>query len=72
MATIDQRGPHQFPPEGGRRNGYRQRSLVERFFNKLNHFGQVATCFDKSARNFLAAAVLASTRLWMRTYESRA
>jgi len=50
---------------------YRQRNLVERFFNKLKHFRRIATRFDKSARNFLAAVMLASTRLWMRAYESR-
>jgi transposase len=46
---------------------YRQRNLIERFFNKLKHFRRIATRFDKSARNFLAAVLLASTRLWMRT-----
>ncbi len=49
---------------------YRQRNLVERFFCKLKHFRRVATRFDKLARNFLASVVLASTRLWTRTYES--
>jgi transposase len=50
---------------------YRQRNLVERYFCKLKHFRRVATRFDKLARNFLAAVLLASTRLWLRTYESR-
>jgi transposase len=49
---------------------YRQRNLVERFFNKLKHFRRIATRFDKLARNFLAAVLLASTRLWTRSYES--
>jgi len=49
---------------------YRQRNLVERFFCKLKQFRRVATRFDKLARNFLAAALLASTRLWLRFYES--
>ena len=48
---------------------YRQRNLVERFFNKLKHFRRIATRFDKLARNFLAAVALASARLWTRTYE---
>ena len=39
-------------------------------FCKLKHFRRVATRFDKLARNFLAAVLLASTRLWLRTYES--
>jgi transposase len=49
---------------------YRQRNLVERFFCKLKQFRRVATRFDKLARNFLAAVLLASTRLWLRSYES--
>ena len=49
---------------------YRQRNQVERFFCKLKHFRRVATRFDKLARNFLAAVLLASTRLWLRAYES--
>ena len=50
---------------------YRQRNVVERYFCKLKHFRRVATRFDKLARNFLAAVLLASTRLWLRAYESR-
>jgi transposase len=39
---------------------YRQRNLVERLFNKLKHFRRIATRFDKLARNYLAAVLLAS------------
>lgn len=49
---------------------YRQRNLVERFFNKLKHFRAIATRYHKLARNFLAALALASIRLWIRHYES--
>jgi transposase len=49
---------------------YRQRNLVERFFNKLKHFRKIATRYEKSARNYLAATLLACSRLWMRYYES--
>jgi transposase len=52
------------------RDIYRQRNLVERFFNKLKHFRRIATRFDKLARNYLAAVLLAATRLWARAYES--
>lgn len=45
---------------------YRQRNLVERFFNKIKHFRRIATRYDKTARNFLAAVMIASTRLWIR------
>lgn len=49
---------------------YRKRNLVERFFNKIKHFRRVATRYDKTARNYLAAVLLASVRLWLRAYES--
>jgi transposase len=49
---------------------YRYRNLVERFFNKLKHFRAVATRYEKHAANYLALLKLASTRIWLRTYES--
>ena len=51
---------------------YRQRNLVERFFNKLKHFRGVATRYDKRADNFLAGVKLASFRIWCRFNESMA
>ena len=39
---------------------YRERNLVERFFNKIKHFRAIATRYDKLARNFLAAVQLVS------------
>ena len=49
---------------------YRQRNLVERFFNKLKHFRKIATRYEKSARNHLASALIACSRLWVRHYGS--
>ena len=49
---------------------YRQRNLVERYFNKLKHFRRIATRFEKLAVTYLAAVALASARLWARAYES--
>jgi transposase len=43
---------------------YKQRNLVERFFNKLKHFRRIATRYEKTARNFLAMALIAAARLW--------
>ena len=51
---------------------YRQRNLVERFFNKLKHFRKIATRYEKSARNYLAAVLIVCSRLWARHYESAA
>src|ERR1700730_578453 len=39
---------------------YRERNLVERFFNQLKHFRAIATRYDKLARNFLAGVQLAA------------
>lgn len=39
---------------------YRQRNLIERFFNQLKQFRAVATRYDKLARNFLAGVQLAA------------
>jgi transposase len=39
---------------------YRERNLVERFFNRMKHFRRIATRFDKLARNYLAALHLAA------------
>jgi transposase len=65
------------PPKSNRRvkpdfseNLYRQRNLIERFFNKLKHFRRIAIRYDKLAENFLAMIQLASMRLWLRAYES--
>ncbi|GEO16643.1 hypothetical protein MAE02_43390 [Microvirga aerophila] len=49
---------------------YRYRNLVERFFNKLKQFRGIATRYDKSPENFLAAIKLVSARIWIRSYES--
>ena len=49
---------------------YRYRNLIERFFNKLKHYRAVATRYDKTPENFLAAIQLASARIWMRHNES--
>ncbi len=49
---------------------YRQRNLVERYFNKLKHFRGIATRYDRDPLNFLAAIKLASVRIWLKSYES--
>ncbi len=49
---------------------YKERNLVERFFNKIKHFRSIATRYDKRDDNFLASIQLASIRIWLRFYES--
>jgi len=51
---------------------YRKRNLIERFFNKIKQFRRIATRYDRLAQSYLAMVKLASTRLWLRAYESAA
>jgi transposase len=51
---------------------YRDRNLVERFFNKIKQCRRVATRYDKLAANYLAFVKPACIRLWLRVYENTA
>jgi transposase len=44
---------------------YKARHLIENFFAKLKLFRAIATRYDKTARNFLAAIHLAATTIWL-------
>jgi transposase len=44
---------------------YKERHLVENFFCKLKQFRAIATRYDKTARNFLAAIHLAAATIWL-------
>ena len=44
---------------------YKERHLVEHFFCKLKQFRAIATRYDKTARNFLAAIHLAAAVIWL-------
>ena len=44
---------------------YRSRHLIENFFCKLKQFRAIATRYDKTARNFLAAVYLAASAIWL-------
>lgn len=50
---------------------YRNRNLVERFFNKIKHFRAVATRFEKDPENYVALVKLATSRIWMRSMSRR-
>ena len=60
------------PPRVIRKDGfafnawvYKQRNLVERFFNRIKHFRGLATRYDRCPDNFLAALKLAAIRIWI-------
>jgi transposase len=44
---------------------YKERHLIENFFCKLKQFRAIATRYDKTARNFLAAVHLAAAIIWL-------
>ena len=44
---------------------YKARHLIENFFCKLKQFRAIATRYDKTARNFLAAIHLAAIVIWL-------
>ena len=60
------------PPKANRkvqrsydRELYKARHLIENFFAKLKLFRAIATRYDKTARNFLAAIHFAATLIWL-------
>ena len=44
---------------------YKARHLIENFFAKLKLYRCIATRYDKTARNFLAAVQIAATVIWL-------
>ena len=60
------------PPRANRRidrtfdrHLYKARHLIENFFAKLKQFRAIATRYDKTARNFLAAVHFAASVIWL-------
>jgi putative transposase len=45
---------------------YKQRNLIERFFNKLKQFRRVATRYDKLLVNFMGFVKLAAIAIWLK------
>ena len=45
---------------------YKQRNVVERFFNKLKHFRRIATGYDKLAVVFGSFVLVACIYLWIK------
>jgi transposase len=60
------------PPKSNRKvqrdfdkDAYKARHLIENFFCKLKQYRAIATRYDKTARNFLAAIHLAAAVIWL-------
>ena len=47
------------------RHLYKDRNLVERFFNRIKHFRRIATRYEKLARNYLSFLNLVCTYIWI-------
>src|SRR5260370_502011 len=47
------------------RDAYKARHFIENFFCKLKQYRAIATRYDKTARNFLAAIHLAAAIIWL-------
>jgi transposase len=47
------------------RHLYKDRNLVERFFNRIKQFRRIATRYEKLARNYLSFLNLVCTYLWI-------
>lgn len=78
-AVTERRAWANIPPRSNRKDPicfspflYRDRNLVERFFNKIKNFRRIATRYDKLAENYLAALKLVAVRIWLRGNESTA
>jgi transposase len=57
--------PNRVTPREFDRELYKERYLIENFFCKLKQFRAIATRYDKTARNFLAAIHLAAATIWL-------
>lgn len=57
--------PNRLAPRPFDRELYKARHLIENFFCKLKQFRAIATRYDKTARNFLAAVHLAAATIWL-------
>ena len=60
------------PPKANRkaprdydRHIYKARHLIENFFAKIKQFRAIATRYEKTARNFLAAVLLVASIVWL-------
>jgi transposase len=73
VETLEERGiTPVIPPKANRREPrktdfalYRERNLVERFFNRLKQYRALATRYDKLANTFLAAVALVCVLFWL-------
>ena len=66
IAVIPPRDAHRRHHPGYDTHIYKERNLVERFFNKLKHFRRVATRYDKLAQTYLGFVLIAAIIIWLK------
>jgi transposase len=59
-SKANRRSPRSFD-----RDLYKARHLIENFFARLKQFRAIATRYDKTARNFLAAIHFVASLVWL-------
>lgn len=45
---------------------YKDRNLIERFFNKVKHFRRIATRYEKTMLSYLSMLYLAASLIWLK------
>ena len=56
---------HRLTPRTFDRHSYKNRNLIERFFNRIKQFRRIATRYDKLAKSFLSFVHLACAFVWL-------
>jgi transposase len=64
QAVIPSR-KHRTQPRDYDRHLYKDRNLVERFFNRIKQFRRIATRYEKLAQNFLSMIQLVCAYIWL-------
>jgi putative transposase len=44
---------------------YKDRNKIERFFGRVEHYRRIATCYEKTARNYLVLLHFVSAMVWL-------
>jgi transposase len=58
--------PNRRRPHSYDRDLYKERNLIERFFNKLKHFRRIVTRYDKLLANFMGFVALGAIHLLLK------
>jgi len=67
-AIIPWKSSRNHPPQNRKCDWhqYKERHLIECFFNKIKHFRRIATRYDKLASSYLAMLHIVGSLIWLR------